>query len=195
MALQETPVVPADTGPANLTFSADESPAPDATPVPFKPKDNLHTPTDSLVSINLTDHSRESLNSNLSRSTSPKEVLAEVLSRDSRTSSVNGCMNDGDDDIVPSPTNSTAPTPHKKQKSILSRSNSTANSSTRSSTRERARERSNSTASDGSVQVDWESLDRTEQTQDQQDEVWLSNTFNAGKRLTPKANYPITCQA
>jgi hypothetical protein len=139
-----------------------------ATPVPPKStKHVLHTPTDSLVSINLTEPSRGSEPSLYSVDTNPTEVLAEVLRRASMSPSPHQSVRDVED-VVDSPG-----AEERLVEEIAvgkEHSRSSDGSLVPSIVASSGRERSSSDASDTSIKVDWESLDKTEQTQDQDDD-------------------------
>jgi hypothetical protein len=124
------------------------------------------TPTDSLVSISLTDRSTNSDGSAYSSDPASKDLVNEVLKRASFIPPSNDSAY-GIDETVDAPgaeERLMEEVANEKEKS-RSRSNSMALSRL-----SRGRGRSDSVASDASLQVDWETLDKTEQTQTQEEE-------------------------
>jgi hypothetical protein len=146
-----------------------------ATPVPQKPTLPHHTPTDSLVSVSLSEsdkksEQRESGQSEYSLETTPKDVVHEVLRRASaHTSPIEFMISEKILDSPGADVRLVQELAFEKEKA-RSRSNSTV-----ASTEFINRERSDSAGSETSIQVDWDTLDRTEQqTQDDEsDEVCL----------------------
>lgn len=122
------------------------------------------TLTDSLVSISLTDRSRESNESAYSSDATSKDGIEEQSQRVSLCSTVEDTTY-GTEQVVESLSiekcrpEEVAP----KKETARSRSNSMALNAL-------SRGRSDSIASDASLQVDWETLDKTEETQDQEDD-------------------------
>jgi hypothetical protein len=141
------------------------------TPIPHKSYDATPTPTDSLVSISLTDSDRpRSVISNVSTDeTSAEDVVSEVLKRASEPVSPVEAINT--DELIDAPGAEERLVEEVALEIARSRSNSMA---TTPKVSPQGRERSDSSGSDSSLHVDWETLDQTEQIQDQEsDEVRL----------------------
>jgi hypothetical protein len=149
------------------------SPKSDAT-TPVVATARKTTPTDSLVSISLTDRSTTSGESVYTFDTTSKDVVNEVLKRASVVLPSHDSSY-GIEDMVDSPGAEERLIEEVAQEKEKTRSRSNSLALNRLS---RGRTRSDSVASDSSLQVDWETLDKTEQTQDQEsDEVSVLTIF------------------
>jgi hypothetical protein len=148
--------------PSSLEFDA-------STPVPQKTALPQHTPTDSLVSISLSESDKKSEpeNSDYNVEITPKDVVVEVLRRASAhaSSPIEFMLTEK---VLDSPgadvrlVNEVA----FEKEHARSRSNSTV------LTESPKRVRSDSAASDESIEVDWQTLEKTEQNQEEEsDEV------------------------
>jgi hypothetical protein len=152
-------------------MAASRSPSPPldveaATPVPDKQQPAVnaatHTPSDSLVSVSLSESGGRASRL-LSADASPTDVVDEVLRRASSLAS----------DPASSPTvhdavDSPGAEARLVQEVALEKARSRRASLT-GSKNSSARVRSDSTGSDSSIVVDWDTLDRTEQTEHTQD--------------------------
>lgn len=152
----------------------DSSPELPSTPVPAKMA-LVHTPTDSLVSVSLTESDRKSELSIYDLDTTPKDVVHEVLRRASaHISPIEYIISE---DVIDSPgaedrLNEEVAQIEENARERSSSSSRSRSNSTVASLQGFNRQRSDSAASDGSLHVDWETLDKTEQDQeDQSDEV------------------------
>jgi hypothetical protein len=165
-------VVDEPTRPASPSV-ADQEPAAD---IPHKSNNTTPTPTDSMISISLTDPDRpRSTISTLSTDeTSAEDVVIEVLKRASEPVSPVETMNT--DELIDAPGAEERLVEEVAMEIARSRSNSMATTSTPKAVPQ-GRDRSDSSGSDSSLHVDWEALDETEQVQDQEsDEVHFSVT-------------------
>ncbi|KAF2675039.1 hypothetical protein BT63DRAFT_27113 [Microthyrium microscopicum] len=145
-----------------------QSPQSDAaTPVPKKPLEDIPTPTDSMVSIDLSEPSRNSDGSILVEDTTAKDLVEEVLKRASESPTRHRSEIEVAD-VVDSP----GAEARLMEEVAFEKERARAGSRRGSVATTSGRDRSDSAASEKSVDVDWESLDRTEtqQTNDQDDE-------------------------
>jgi hypothetical protein len=152
------------------------------TPVAQKTTLPHHAPTDSLVSVSLSESDDKSEDSVYSHETTPKDVVQEVIRRAScHTSPIEFMISDK---VLDSPGADVRlvqelameKEKEKEKEKVRSRSNSMAPLD-----EVMKRERSDSTSSETSLQVDWETLDKTEQDQEEESDAvsfWkYYNTF------------------
>jgi stalled ribosome rescue protein Dom34 len=146
------------------------------TPVSQKTTLPHHAPTDSLVSVSLSESDDKSEDSVYSHETTPKDVVQEVMRRAScHTSPIEFMISDK---VLDSPGADVRLVQElameKEKEKVRSRSNSMAPLD-----EVMKRERSDSTSSETSLQVDWETLDKTEQDQEEDsDAVSFWNSYN-----------------
>jgi hypothetical protein len=137
-----------------------------ATPTPQKFADDATpTPTDSMVSISLTDSDRTSTTSSRSVDTTPDDVVSEVLKRasvpESQISSIHS---------VEAGVDAPGAEARLVEEVTFEKARSRAGSVDTTRISHHNRGRSDSSESDRSLEVDWESLDKTEQKQEQDQE-------------------------
>jgi hypothetical protein len=152
------------------------------TPIPSKTTGHNngghHALSDSMVSISLSESDAKSPVSMTESEVSSKEVVAEVLKRASFAVPIES-LSAVEDVVVDSPRAEEMLAREVREEKARSRSGSLA------VIPESRRERSDSSGSEGSVQVDWETLEQTEHDQQEtledadSDEVCCAQSFRS----------------